>query len=56
MLFFFPAKVQIIAGIVLLVVGLVVLHSFITAGLGVVGVAFGATRYVRSRQAGGLPR
>jgi uncharacterized membrane protein (Fun14 family) len=50
MLFFFPAKVQIVAGVVLLVVGLAVLHSFILAGVGVLGVAFGATRYLRSRR------
>jgi hypothetical protein len=56
MLFFFPAKVQIVAGIILLVVGLAVLHSFITAGLGVLGVAFGATRYVRSRRANAFQR
>jgi hypothetical protein len=56
MLFFFPAKVQVVAGIVLLVVGLAVLHSFITAGLGVLGVAFGATRIVRSRRSNGFQR
>ncbi|MGH3202393.1 MAG: hypothetical protein ACRDOA_20135 [Streptosporangiaceae bacterium] len=56
MLFFFPAKVQLVAGIVLLVVGLAVLHSFITAGLGVLGIAFGATRYIRSRRPNGIQR
>jgi|HubBroStandDraft_1064217.scaffolds.fasta_scaffold57417_3 uncharacterized membrane protein (Fun14 family) len=56
MLFFFPAKVQIVAGVVLLVVGLAVLHSFILAGVGVLGVAFGASRYLRSRRLNGSQR
>jgi uncharacterized membrane protein (Fun14 family) len=56
MLFFFPAKVQIVAGVVLLVVGLAVLHSFILAGVGVLGVAFGASRYLRSRRLSGSQR
>jgi hypothetical protein len=56
MLFFFPAKVQIVAGIVLLVVGLTVLHGFILAGVGVLGVAFGTTRYLRSRRLNGSQR
>jgi hypothetical protein len=54
MLFFFPAKVQLVAGIVLLVVGIAVLHSFITAGLGVLGLAFGTARIVRSRRPRGV--
>ena len=56
MVFFFPAKVQIVAGVVLLVVGLAVLHSFILAGVGVLGVAFGASRYLRSRRLNGSQR
>ena len=32
MLFFFPAKIQAVVGVVLIVVGLTVLHSFIVAG------------------------
>jgi uncharacterized membrane protein (Fun14 family) len=56
MVFFFPAKVQIVAGVVLLVVGLAVLHSFILAGVGVLGVAFGATRYLRSGRLNGFQR
>ena len=56
MLFFFPAKIQAVVGVVLIVVGLAVLHSFIMAGLGVVGVVFGATRYVRSRRPNGFQR
>jgi hypothetical protein len=56
MLFFFPAKIQAAVGVVLIVAGLTVLHSFILTGLGVLGVAFGATRYVRSRRANGLQR
>jgi hypothetical protein len=31
-----------------------VLHGFILAGLGAVAVAFGATRYVRSRRTNGF--
>jgi hypothetical protein len=56
MLFFFPAKVQVVVGIVLLVVGIAVLHSFITAGLGVLGLAFGTARYVRSRRSNAFQR
>jgi hypothetical protein len=56
MLFFFPAKIQVVAGVVLIVAGLTVLHSFILAGLGLAGVAFGSARYVRSRRANGLQR
>ena len=37
----------------MIVAGLTVLHSFILAGLGVVAIAFGATRYVRSRRPNG---
>lgn len=56
MLFFFPAKIQVVVGVVLIVVGLAVLHSFVAAGLGALGVAFGATRFVRSRRPGGIQR
>ncbi len=56
MLFFFPAKIQAVVGVVFIVAGLTVVHSFILAGLGVLGVAFGATRYVRSRRANGFQR
>jgi hypothetical protein len=56
MLFFFPAKIQAVVGVVMIVAGLTVLHSFILAGLGVLGVAFGATRYVRSRRSNGFQR
>jgi hypothetical protein len=56
MLFFFPAKIQAVVGVVLIVAGLTVVHSFIMVGLGVLGVAFGATRYVRSRRPNGLSR
>ena len=56
MLIFFPAKVQAVVGVVLIVAGLTVLHSFILAGAGVLGVAFGATRYVRSRRPNGFQR
>ena len=56
MLFFFPAKIQVVVGVVLIVVGLTVVHSFIMAGLGVLGIAFGAARYVRSRRPNGFQR
>ena len=56
MLFFFPPKIQVVVGVVMIVVGLTVLHGFILAGLGVVAVAFGATRYVRSRRPNGFQR
>ena len=48
MLFFFPAKIQLVVGIVFIVVGLAVVHSFVLAGIGVLGVAFGGTRVLRS--------
>jgi len=54
MLFFFPAKIQAVVGVVFIVAGLTVLHSFILVALGAAGVAFGATRYVRSRHTGGI--
>jgi hypothetical protein len=56
MFFFFPAKIQVVVGVVLIVVGLTVLHGFILAGVGLLGVAVGSARYVRSRRANGLPR
>jgi hypothetical protein len=56
MLFFFPPRIQIVVGVVMIVVGLAVLHGFILAGVGVVGVAFGAARYVRSRRTNGFQR
>jgi hypothetical protein len=54
MLFFFPAKIQAGVGVVMIVAGLTVLHSFILVALGAAGVAFGATRYVRSRRPNGF--
>jgi uncharacterized membrane protein (Fun14 family) len=56
MLFFFPAKIQAVVGVVFIVVGLAVLHSFLLAGVGVLGVAFGASRYLRSRRLNGSQR
>jgi hypothetical protein len=56
MLFFFPAKVQLVVGVVLIVVGLAVVHSFVMAGIGVLGVAFGASRLFRTRRPGGIQR
>jgi hypothetical protein len=56
MVFFFPAKIQAVVGVVMIVAGLAVVHSFIMAGVGVLGVAFGATRYLRSRRLNGSQR
>jgi hypothetical protein len=56
LLFFLPPVVQVAIGVVGLVVGVALLHSVIIAGFGVLGVAVGGVRYVRSRQASGLGR
>jgi hypothetical protein len=56
LLFFLPPVVQAAIGVVILVVGLVLLHSVIIAGAGLAGVAVGGVRYVRSRQANGPRR
>ena len=56
LLFFLPPVVQVAIGVVGLVVGVALLHSVLVAGFGVLGVAVGGVRYVRSRQASGLPR
>jgi hypothetical protein len=56
LLFLLPAVVQVLIGVVILVVGLALVHSTILAGIGVVGVAVGGVRYVRSRRPNGLPR
>jgi uncharacterized membrane protein (Fun14 family) len=56
LLFFLPPVVQAVIGVVVLVIGLALLHSFIVAGIGVVGIAVGAARYVRSRRWNGFQR
>jgi hypothetical protein len=56
LLFFLPPLVQVAIGVVGVVIGLALLHSVLIAGIGVLGVAVGGVRYVRSRQASGLPR
>ncbi len=56
MLLFLPPLVQVLIGVVILVIGLALAQSVIVAGFGVVGVAVGATRYVRSRRSTGLRR
>lgn len=56
LLFLLPPIVQALIGVVLLVVGIAVAHSVIVAGIGVLGVAVGGVRYVRSRRANGLQR
>jgi hypothetical protein len=55
-LFFLPPVVQVAIGVVGLVIGLALLHSVIIAGAGVVGIAVGATRYIRSRRPNGFQR
>ena len=56
LLFFLPPVVQVAIGVVGFVVGLALFHSVIIAAVGAVGIAVGATRYVRSRRSNGLPR
>jgi hypothetical protein len=56
LLFFLPPVVQVAIGVVGLVVGVALLHSVLVAAFGILGVAVGGVRYVRSRQASGLPR
>ena len=56
LLFFLPPLVQVAIGIVTLVIGMALLHSAIIAGFGVVGVAIGGVRYVRSRRPNGFQR
>ena len=55
-LFFLPPVVQAIIGVVILIVGVALLHSVILAGTGVLGVAVGGARFVRSRRANGFQR
>lgn len=56
LLFFLPPVVQVAIGVVTLVIAIALLHSVIIAGIGVVGVAVGGVRYVRSRRPNGLQR
>ena len=56
LLFFLPPVIQAAIGVVILVIGLVLLHSVIIIVAGVLGVAVGGVRYVRSRRANGLQR
>jgi uncharacterized membrane protein (Fun14 family) len=53
MLLFVPPLVQVAIGVILLVAGLAVLHLYVVAGVGIVSIAIGATRYVRSRRGNG---
>jgi hypothetical protein len=55
LLLLLPPIVQVLIGVAVIVVGLAV-HMYIVAAIGVVGLAVGATRYVRSRRSTGLPR
>jgi uncharacterized membrane protein len=56
LLFFLPPVAQVLIGVVILVVGLALVHSTIIAGIGLVGVAVGGVRYVRSRRPNGFQR
>ena len=56
LLFFLPPVIQAAIGVVTLVIGLALLHSVIIAGIGVIGVAVGGARYVRSRRPNGIQR
>jgi uncharacterized membrane protein (Fun14 family) len=56
LLFLLPPAVQVAIGVVVFVVGLAVVHMYIIAGIGLVGIAVGATRYVRSRRPNGIQR
>jgi hypothetical protein len=55
LLFFLPPVIQVAIGVVVLVIGLAV-HMYIVAGIGVIGLAVGTARYVRSRRPNGLGR
>ena len=54
LLFFLPPVVQVLIGVVALVIGMALLHSVILAVIGALGIAVGATRYVRSRRPNGF--
>jgi hypothetical protein len=56
LMFFLPPVVQVALGVVILVVGLAVAHTYVIAGIGILGIAIGATRYVRSRRPHGIQR
>jgi len=56
MLLFLPPVVQAVLGVVILVIGVVVLHSVIIAALGVLGLAVGGYRWTRSRRKDGYQR
>jgi hypothetical protein len=56
LLFFLPPIVQVLISVVILVVGLALVHSTIIAGVGLVGVAIGGVRYIRSRRPNGFQR
>jgi hypothetical protein len=55
LLFFLPPIVQVLIGVVVIAIGVAV-HMYIIAGVGLVGIAVGATRYVRSRRSNGFQR
>jgi hypothetical protein len=55
LLFLLPPIVQVLIGVVVLAIGLAV-HMYIVAGIGIVGLAVGATRYMRSRRPNGTGR
>lgn len=56
MLLFLPPAVQAVLGVIVLVIGVVVLHSVILVALGALGLAVGGYRWTRSRRKGGYQR
>lgn len=54
LLFLLPPVVQAAIGVVIAVVGLALMHSYIVAGVGAVGIAVGAARWVRARRPNGF--
>jgi hypothetical protein len=56
LLFFLPPVVQAAIGVVVAVVGLALLHSYVIAAVGVIGVGVGVARYIRSRRLNGSQR
>jgi uncharacterized membrane protein len=56
LLFFLPPVAQVLISVLILVVGLALVHSALIAVFGVLGVAIGGVRYVRSRRLDGFQR
>ncbi len=56
LLFLLPPVVQVVIGAIVLVIGVVALHSVIVVAVGAVGLAVGGYRWTRSRKKGGYRR